>query len=133
MKKLDVINYVNCISASRPDRITPGTLWIRRSNDKNGVYPTTQIINGVVRFFINMNGLDIINYGNCIATLRPDRTIPGIHWIGFSNHKNGVYSTTHFLHGVPRISIEVKEFEYLIMEIVCQTHAPTALHPVLNG
>jgi hypothetical protein len=27
---------------SRPDRITPGTHWIGGSNDKNGVYPTTQ-------------------------------------------------------------------------------------------
>jgi hypothetical protein len=27
---------------SRPDRIIPGTHWIGGSNDKNGVYPTTQ-------------------------------------------------------------------------------------------
>jgi hypothetical protein len=27
---------------SRPDRITPDTHWIGASNDKNGVYPTTQ-------------------------------------------------------------------------------------------
>jgi hypothetical protein len=27
---------------SRLDRITPGTHWIGGSNDKNGVYPTTQ-------------------------------------------------------------------------------------------
>jgi hypothetical protein len=31
------INYGNCIAASRPDRITPGTHWIGRSNDKNRV------------------------------------------------------------------------------------------------
>jgi hypothetical protein len=31
------INYGNCISASRPDRITPGILWIGGANDKNGV------------------------------------------------------------------------------------------------
>jgi hypothetical protein len=37
------INYGNCIAASRPDRITPGTLWIGGSNDKNVVYPTTII------------------------------------------------------------------------------------------
>jgi hypothetical protein len=37
------INYGNCIAASRPDRITPGFLWIGRSNDKNGLYPTTNI------------------------------------------------------------------------------------------
>jgi hypothetical protein len=27
---------------SRPDCITPGTHWIGGSNDKNGLYPTTQ-------------------------------------------------------------------------------------------
>jgi hypothetical protein len=27
---------------SRPDSITSGTHWIGGSNDKNGVYPTTQ-------------------------------------------------------------------------------------------
>jgi hypothetical protein len=31
------INYGNCIAASRPDRIIPGTLWIEGSIDKNGV------------------------------------------------------------------------------------------------
>jgi hypothetical protein len=42
------INYGKCISASRPDSITPGTYWIRGSKDKNGVNPTTLFINGVV-------------------------------------------------------------------------------------
>jgi hypothetical protein len=50
------INYGNCISASRPDRIKPGTLWIGRSNDKNGVYHTTHILNGVARVSINNEG-----------------------------------------------------------------------------
>jgi hypothetical protein len=35
------INYGNCIAASRPDRITPGTHEIGGSNDINGVYPPT--------------------------------------------------------------------------------------------
>jgi hypothetical protein len=38
------INYGSCISASHPDRITPGTHSIGGSNDKNGVYPTTQLL-----------------------------------------------------------------------------------------
>jgi hypothetical protein len=38
------MNYGSCISASRPDRITPGTHWIGGSSDKNGVYPTTQLL-----------------------------------------------------------------------------------------
>jgi hypothetical protein len=29
------INYGSCISASRPDHITPGTHWIGGSSDKN--------------------------------------------------------------------------------------------------
>jgi hypothetical protein len=29
------INYGNCIAASRPTRITPGTLWIGGTIDKN--------------------------------------------------------------------------------------------------
>jgi hypothetical protein len=54
MKELDIINYENSFSASRPDRITPGTLWIRRSIDKNGLYPTTQILNGVARVSVTI-------------------------------------------------------------------------------
>jgi hypothetical protein len=57
MKKLDIINYGNCISGSRPDRITPGTLWIGRSNDKNGVYPSKHLLQGVVSFSIKMKEL----------------------------------------------------------------------------
>jgi hypothetical protein len=56
MKELDIINYGNCISASRPDSITTGTLWIGLSNDKNGVYPTTQLLNGVARVSIKHEG-----------------------------------------------------------------------------
>jgi hypothetical protein len=46
------INYGNCITASRPDRISPGTHWIGRSNAKNGVYPTTQLLLCVARVSI---------------------------------------------------------------------------------
>jgi hypothetical protein len=56
MKELDIINYGNCISASRPDRISTATVWIGRSNDKNGVYLTTQILNGVARVSIKNEG-----------------------------------------------------------------------------
>jgi hypothetical protein len=56
MKELDIVNYGNCISASRPDRITTATVWIGRSNDKNGVYPTTQLLNGVTRDSIKIEG-----------------------------------------------------------------------------
>jgi hypothetical protein len=38
------MNYGNSIAASRPDRITPGSLWIGGSKEKNGVYPTTQLL-----------------------------------------------------------------------------------------
>jgi hypothetical protein len=64
MKEIDIINYGTCISASRPDRITHGTIWIGRSNDKNGVYLTTQLLHGVARVYIKMKELEIINYGN---------------------------------------------------------------------
>jgi hypothetical protein len=80
MKELDIINFVNCISASRPDRITPGTLWIRRSNDKNVVYPTTQLINGVARVYINMKELEIFYYVYCISASRPGRITTGTLW-----------------------------------------------------
>jgi nitrous oxidase accessory protein NosD len=82
MKELDIINYGNCISASRPDCITTGTVWIGRSNDKNGVYPTTQLLNGVARVSIKMKELDIINYGIYISASRPDRITTGTVWIG---------------------------------------------------
>jgi hypothetical protein len=58
MKELDIINYENCITASRPDRTNLGTLLIGRSNDKNGVYPTTQLLPGVARFFKKMKELE---------------------------------------------------------------------------
>jgi hypothetical protein len=38
------INYGNCIAASRPDRITPGIIWIGGANDKNDEYPTTKLL-----------------------------------------------------------------------------------------
>jgi hypothetical protein len=94
IKELDIINYGNCISASRPDRITPGTLWRRRSNDKNGVYPTTQLLPGVARLSIKNEGTQDINYGNCISASRPDRISNGTLWIGGSNDNNGVYPAT---------------------------------------
>jgi hypothetical protein len=34
------INFENFNAVSRPDRITPGSLWIGGSIDKNGVYLT---------------------------------------------------------------------------------------------
>jgi hypothetical protein len=46
------INYGNCIAASRPDSIIPGTLRIGGSNDKNEVWPTTKLLNGVARVSI---------------------------------------------------------------------------------
>jgi hypothetical protein len=93
----DIINYGNCISPSRPDRITTGKVWIGRSNDKNGVYHTTQLLNGVDRVSIKMKELDIINYGNCISSSRPDRITTSTVWIGCSNDTNGVYPTTQLL------------------------------------
>jgi hypothetical protein len=80
-----------------------------------------------------MKELDIINYGNCISSSRPDSITPGTHWKGGLNDENGVYQTTQLLHGVARVSIKRKELEKLIMEIVSQLQAPTALHPVLIG
>jgi hypothetical protein len=54
MKELDTFNYGNFISASRPDCIPTATVWIGRSNDKNGVYPTTELLHGVARIFIKV-------------------------------------------------------------------------------
>jgi hypothetical protein len=125
------INYGKCIAASRTDRITPGTHWRGRSNVKNGVYPTSQLLNGVAQISINNEGNREIIYGNSIAASRPDRTTTGAHSIGRLNDKNGVYPTTQLLHGVARVSINMKELEKLIMEIVSQLHAPTALPPEL--
>jgi hypothetical protein len=52
------IIYGNCIAVSRPDRITPITHWILGSKDKNRVYPTTQILNGVALFSIKMKDIE---------------------------------------------------------------------------
>jgi hypothetical protein len=68
-------NFGNCISATRPDRITPGTLWIRGSNVKNGVYPTKKLLPGVARVLKNEKTREII-YGNCISASRHDRITP---------------------------------------------------------
>jgi hypothetical protein len=84
------INYGNCIAASRPDRITPGTLWIGLSNVMNGVYPTTYLLNRVALVFIKNEEIREINYGNCIAASRSDRITPGTHWKGGSDDKNCV-------------------------------------------
>jgi hypothetical protein len=109
MKELDIINYGNCISTSRPDSITTGTVWIGRSNDKNGVYPTTQLLNGVARVSIKNVETREINYGNCISASRPDRIIPGTLWIRRSNVKNGVYPTTYLFNRVALVFIENEE------------------------
>jgi hypothetical protein len=66
------INYGKCIAASRPDPITPDTLWIGGSNDKNGEYTTTNLLNGVARVSIKNEGTREIYYGNCIAASLPD-------------------------------------------------------------
>jgi hypothetical protein len=127
------INYGTCISASRTDRITHGTIWIEGSNDKNSVYTTTHILTGVARVSIKYEGNREINYGNCIPASRPDRITHGTLWIGGSNDKNGVYSNTKLLPGVDVVYIKMKELEKLIMEMVLQFHAPPALPPVLYG
>jgi hypothetical protein len=100
------INYGNCIAASRPDRITPGTIWIRGLNYTNGLHPTTKLLPGVARVTIKNEGTGEINYKNCIAASRPDRITPGTLWIGRSNDKNAVYITTILLNGVARVSIK---------------------------
>jgi hypothetical protein len=127
------INYGNCISASRPDRITPGIHSKGVSIDKYGVYLTTQLLGGIARISINNEGTRYINYGNCISASRPYRITAGTHWIGSLIHKIGVYPITKLLHGVARVSIKIKEIEKFIMEILSQLHAPTALPPVIYG
>jgi hypothetical protein len=74
-----------------------------------------------------------MNYGKCIAASRPDRITPVTHWILGSNEKNGFYPTTKLLNRFAIFSIKMKEIEKLIMEIVSQLHAPTALPPSLIG
>jgi hypothetical protein len=90
MKGSREINYLNCFAASRPDRITAGILWIGRSNDKNGVYPTTELLKFVGRVYIKYEVTPEINYENCISASRHDRIIPVNLWIGRSNDMNGV-------------------------------------------
>jgi hypothetical protein len=108
MKELDIINYGICISASRSDRITTDTVWIGRSNDKNGVYPTTKLLNGVARVSIKYERTRHFIYGNCISASRPDRIPTATVWIGRSNDKNGLYPTTQILNGVARFSIKIE-------------------------
>jgi hypothetical protein len=127
------INYGNCISASRPNRITPGTLWIGRSNDKNGVYPTTQLLHGVARVSIKNDVTREINFGNGFSASRPDRITVSTHCIGGSIDKNVVYPTTHLLPCVARVSIKNEGTKKSIMEFVSQLRAPTALSAVLYG
>jgi hypothetical protein len=124
-------NYGIGIAASVPDRITPGTLFIGRSNDKNGVYPTTVLLNCVARESIKNEGTREINYGNCFAASRPDRITPGNHLIGRSNDKYGVYPTTQLLNSVARVSIKNKGTREINYGNFSQIHAPTELPPVL--
>jgi hypothetical protein len=107
-EKTREINYGNCSAASRTDRIIPGTLWIGRSNDKNGVYPTTKLLKVIARFPKKTEGTREINYGNCIAASRHDRITPGTHLTGRSNDKNVVYPTTKLLPGGVRVSIKIE-------------------------
>jgi hypothetical protein len=100
----------------------------RRSNDKNGVYPTTNLLNGVGRVFIKNEGVREINYGICIAASRPDRTNPGIHCIVLSNDKYGVYATKNLLKGVALVSIKRKEFDKLICKL-SRSFTPRTLYP----
>jgi hypothetical protein len=95
------------------------------------VYPTTLILHGFARVSIKNEGIQEINYGNCIAASRPDRITVVTHWKVCSNNKNAVYPTTNILNGVARVAIYVKELKKLIMEFVSQLHAPTALPPEL--
>jgi hypothetical protein len=104
------INCGNGFASSRPDRITPGTLWIRASNDKNVVYPTAQLLPGVSRVSIKNEGIREIINGNCISASRPDRITHGNQWIGASNDNNVVYPTAQLLLGLVRGSIKLKEF-----------------------
>jgi hypothetical protein len=96
------------MSVSLPDRITPGNLWIGRSNVKNGLYHTTKLLHSVARVYMNMKELDIINYGNSNSASRPDPITPGNLWIGRSNVNNGLYHNTKILNGVARISIKIE-------------------------
>jgi hypothetical protein len=100
------INNGKCIGASRPESITPGTLWIGGSNDEDGVHPTTYLLPGVARDSIKNEGTREIYNGNCIAASRPDHITPGTLWIGGSNVKNGVYTNTKLLNSVARIYIK---------------------------
>jgi hypothetical protein len=44
-----------------------------------------------------------------------------------------MYSTKELLPGVNGVSIKLKEIENLIMEMVSQVNAPTAISPVIIG
>jgi hypothetical protein len=55
-ERFQEINYGNCISASRPDRIIPSNLLIGPSNEENGVYPTTQLLHGIARVSLKNEG-----------------------------------------------------------------------------
>jgi hypothetical protein len=49
----------------------------RNTNDKKGVYPTTQLLPGVAWVYIKNKGTRENNYGNSIAPSRPDRITRG--------------------------------------------------------
>jgi hypothetical protein len=115
MKELEIINYGNSFAASRPDRFTHGTHCIGGSIDKNGVYPTTQLLPGVARVSIKSEGNKKFNYGKCIAASRPDRVFADTHWKVGLNDENGVYPTIKLLPGVARVSIKnegIREIYY---------------------
>jgi hypothetical protein len=97
------------------------------------VYPTTQLLNGVAFVSRKNEGNGEINCGNCSTASRPDRITPVTHWIIVSNDKNGVYPTTQLLNSVAFVSRKMKELDKLIMEMVSQFQAPTALPPLLIG
>jgi hypothetical protein len=97
------------------------------------VYPTTKLLPGVARVSIKNERTRGINYGNCISASLPDRITPGTLWIGGSNDKNGVYTTTELLPGVARISTKNERIRKINYGNCSQLHAPTALPPIPYG
>jgi hypothetical protein len=110
MKELGISNYGKCIAALRPDRTTPGIHWIGGSIDKNGVYHTIQLLRGIARISIKYESIRYINYGVCTSASRPDRIDSGTLWIGRSNNKNGVYTTTKLLQSVFLVYIKNERY-----------------------
>jgi hypothetical protein len=81
MKEIEKVIMEIVSQLHAPTALPPGTRWIGGSNDKDGVYLTTNLLNGVFRVSIKNEGSREINYGNCIAASRPDRITPGPLWI----------------------------------------------------